>query len=123
MKEELLRDLIAMPDICCIVGNGTAVSEGFVDPAQAAYSESDGWATVDNGSWHVHFRWDSVREVRFVEEPSFCLGGKISYGIHYLTDDGTPVVRFAVSNPYDASGNLVTDKHERYLALKAKFGR
>lgn len=121
MKEKLLQELLNMPDICCIVGNGGAVSEGFVDPSTVEYSELDGWATIENGAWHIHFHWPSVQEVRFVEAPSICLGGKISYSINYLSEGDQPLVRFSISNLYDADGNMEQAKHEQYMALKAKY--
>ncbi|MBI3091654.1 MAG: hypothetical protein HYY96_13415 [Candidatus Tectomicrobia bacterium] len=123
MKQDLLRDLLAMPDICCIIGDSRAISEGFVNADEVKYEEAGGWATIENGSWHIHFQWEAVRSVRFVEAPSFCLGGKISYGIHYLDAEDQPVVRFTFSKLYDAAGTLDREKHARYEALKARYGR
>ncbi len=107
--ERLLRRALSERQGVVVIGDDASISELFVS-ARPRISFLDGWLTCETPRWHVHTRLADLARVRFVEEPSSCLNGKMSYHLAFETRRGKPLVRV-----------YLTRKMARYKDLKARF--
>ena len=121
MIGELIRALADRVEVTMVVGDQRSVSEGFLRPGELRYSEQDGWATVEGKNWHLHFRLDAVDRVEFEEQPSHCLGGKLSYAVQWRDREGKAVLGAYLSNTYDAAGRADDGKVAVFRELQARF--
>lgn len=120
--EELLREILGCPDMIFVVGGEHAVSEGMLAAGQAKWSTGEGWANVEVPAWHIHLHLARVAEVRFVEEPSPCLGGRTSYSIRLADARGEALLRIYFNNLYDEAGALRPERRALFDDLQRRFG-
>lgn len=107
--ERLLRQALSERRGVVVIGTDASISELFVS-GRPRITFLDGWLTCETRGWHVHTRLADLVRVRFVEEPSACLNGKMSYYIAFEARRGKPLVRV-----------YLTQKVARYKALKRRF--
>ncbi|MBI2370052.1 MAG: hypothetical protein HYV08_07425 [Deltaproteobacteria bacterium] len=120
--EELLREIVGCPDMILVVGGEHAVSEGMLEAGAAKWSTGEGWANVEAPGWHIHLHLARVAQVRFVEEPSACLGGRTSYSIRLADARGEALLRIYFNNLYDEAGALRPERRALLDDLQRRFG-
>jgi putative heme iron utilization protein len=117
--EELLREMVACPELNWVIGLGKAVAEGKTDPATVKLSIKDGWATVNMAEWHCHLALTEVARVKFVEGETS--RGKISRSVHFVNAAGDSLMRVYFSKLVDDAGAVDAEKLARFEALRTKF--
>jgi len=118
--EDVLRDLVAYPELNWVIGPGKAVAEGKTEPGKVSFSIKDGWATVDMDLWHCHLAITEVTQLKFVEGTTS--KGRLSRSVHFVNANGDSLLRVYLSNFSDDKGNPIPEKQARWEALKAKYG-
>jgi putative heme iron utilization protein len=117
--EELLKNLVAVPELNWVIGPGKAVAEGKTDPATVKLSIKDGWATVNMAEWHCHLALTEVAQVKFVESETS--KGKPSRSVHFVNAAGESLLRVYFSKLAGEGGQVDQEKLSRYEALKARY--
>lgn len=119
--ESLIADLYASPPLAVVTGVAGGVMEVF-GTATPLFAE-DSWK-VETEHWHVHSLVSVVRGVRFERGP----GGHGGHGtevlcIHLLDAANAPLLRFFLTERYDAQGRPIPERFARYEDLKRRYGR
>src|SRR6266700_2220518 len=119
--ESLIADLYASPPLAVVTGVAGGVMEVF-GTATPLFAE-DSWK-VETEHWHVHSLISVVRGVRFERGPGGHGGpGTEVLCIHLLDTGNTPLLRFYLTERYDAQGRPIPERFARYEDLKRKYGK
>jgi putative heme iron utilization protein len=119
----LLRDLVALGDICLVVGPNAAVCEAFVDPGRMDFRIDGTFATMENGPWHIHMDMGRVHQVTFEVKPDTAHNSdQLSYSVRFFDAAGTALLRAFFLAMYDANGALRPQRVQQYEALRAHAG-
>jgi steroid delta-isomerase-like uncharacterized protein len=118
--ESLIADLYASPPLAVVTGVAGGVMEvfGTATPLFAG----DSWK-VETEHWHVHSSVRVVRGVRFERGPGGHGGpGTEVLCIHLLDAGNNPLLRFFLTERYDAQGRPIPERFARYEDLKRRYG-
>jgi steroid delta-isomerase-like uncharacterized protein len=119
--ERLLADLFASPPLAIVTSLAGGVMEVF-GTATPLFAE-DSWK-VETEHWHIHSLVSVVRGVRFERGPGGHGGpGTEVLCIHLLNAGNTPLLRFYLTERYDAQGRPIPERFARYEDLKRSYGR
>ncbi len=117
----LIADLYASPPLAVVTGVAGGVMEVF-GTATPLFAE-DSWK-VETEHWHVHSLISVVRGVRFERGPGGHGGpGTEVLCIHLLDAGNTPLLRFYLTERYDAQGRPIPERFARYEDLKRRYGK
>ena len=119
--ESLIADLYASPPLAVVTELAGGVMEVF-GTATPLFAE-DSWK-VETEQWHVHSLLSVVRGVRFERGPGGHGGpGTEVLCIHLLDAGNAPLLRFYLTQRYDAQGRPIPERFARYEDLKRRYGR
>jgi steroid delta-isomerase-like uncharacterized protein len=119
--ESLIADLFASPPLAVVTGLAGGVMEVF-GAATPLFTE-DKWK-VETEHWHIHSTVRVVRGVRFERGPGGHGGpGTEVLCIHLLDAENAPLLRFFLTERYDAQGRPIPERFARYEDLKRRYGR
>jgi steroid delta-isomerase-like uncharacterized protein len=119
--ESLIADLYASPPLAVVTELAGGVMEvfGTATPLFAG----DSWK-VETEHWHVHSLLSVVRGVRFERGPGGHGGpGTEVLCIHLLDAGNASLLRFYLTERYDAQGLPIPERFARYEDLKSRYGR
>ena len=119
--EFLIADLYSSPPLAVVTGVAGGVMEvfGTATPLFAG----DSWK-VETEHWHVHSLISVVRGVRFERGPGGIGGpGTEVLSIHLLDAASAPLLRFFLTERYDAQGRPIPERFARYEDLKRRYGK
>jgi steroid delta-isomerase-like uncharacterized protein len=117
----LIADLYASPPLAVVTELAGGVMEVF-GTATPLFAE-DSWK-VETEQWHVHSLLSVVRGVRFERGPGGHGGpGTEVLCIHLLDAGNAPLLRFYLTERYDAQGRPIPERFARYEDLKRRYGR
>jgi steroid delta-isomerase-like uncharacterized protein len=117
----LIADLYASPPLAVVTELAGGVMEVF-GTATPLFAE-DSWK-VETEQWHVHSLLSVVRGVRFERGPGGHGGpGTEVLCIHLLDAGNAPLLRFYLTQRYDAQGRPIPERFARYEDLKRRYGR
>ena len=112
--EKIIRELSSIKHMLTVIGGGDAVSEmytnGTTDP-----TFSDGYATLENQSWHFHLKMDGVKGVQFVEAEDH--GVPKLYYVRFLGTNEETLMRCYFPNPYLDDRDKVVEFQPEKLKL------
>lgn len=115
----LLRDLVALDDICLVIGPNEAVCEAFVDPTRMDFRVDGMFVTMENGLWHVHLDTTRVRKVTFNVKPDTAHNSdQLSYSVRFFDADGRYLLRAFFMSMYDQDGHLQPERVQAYERLR-----
>ena len=103
----------------------TGVAGGVIEVFGAATPlfAGDSWK-VETEHWHIHSSVRVVRGVRFERGPGGHGGpGTEVLCIHLLDAGNDPLLRFFLTERYDAQGRPIPERFARYEDLKRRYGR
>src|SRR5437660_731186 len=117
----LVADLFASPPRAIVTSLAGGVMEVF-GTATPLFAQ-DSWK-VETEHWHIHSSVGVVKGVRFERGP----GGHGGLGtevlcVHLLDAANTPLLRFFLTERYDAQGRPIPERFARYEDLKRRYGR
>ncbi|MBM3224965.1 MAG: hypothetical protein FJZ47_14340 [Candidatus Tectomicrobia bacterium] len=120
----VLQHLVALPDICLVLGPGEAVCETFVDPATMDFRVEGEFVTMENGPWHIHLNATKIHQIAFVVTPDTVHGNgnQMSYSVRFLDAQGNALLRAFFLAMYDAHGQVATTRVQQYDALRTRGG-
>ena len=119
--EHLIADLYASPPLAVVTGLAGGVMEVF-GTATPLFAE-DKWK-VETEHWHIHSLVSVVHAVRFERGPGGHGGpGTEVLCIHLLDAGHEPLLRFFLTDRYDAAGRPIPARFARYEELKSRYGR
>ena len=119
--ESLIADLYTSPPLAVVTGVAGGVMELF-GTATPLFAE-DSWK-VETEHWHVHSFISVVKGVRFERGPGGHGGpGTEVLCIHLLDAGNTPLLRFYLTERYDAQGRPIPERFARYEDLKRRYGK
>jgi steroid delta-isomerase-like uncharacterized protein len=119
--ESLIADLFASPPLAVVTGLAGGVMEVF-GAATPQFTE-DKWK-VETEHWHIHSSVRVVRGVRFERGPGGHGGpGTEVLCIHLLDAENAPLLRFFLTERYDAQGRPIPERFARYEDLKSRYGK
>ena len=119
--ESLIADLYASPPLAVVTGVAGGVMEvfGTATPLFAG----DSW-NVETEHWHVHSLLSMIRGVRFERGPGGHGGPETEVlCIHLLDSGNASLLRFYLTDYYDAQGRPIPERFARYEDLKSRYGR
>jgi len=119
--EYLIADLYASPPLAVVTGVAGGVMEvfGTATPLFAG----DSWK-VETEHWHIHSLISVVRGVRFERGPGGHGGpGTEVLCIHLLDAGNIPLLRFYLTERYDAQGRPIPERFARHEELKKRYGK
>jgi len=118
--ESLIADLYASPPLAVVTELAGGVMEVF-GTATPLFAE-DSWK-VETEQWHVHSLLSVVRGVHFERGPGGHGGpGTEVLCIHLLDAGNAPLLRFYLTERYDAQGHPIPERFARYEDLKRRYG-
>jgi putative heme iron utilization protein len=116
----LLQHLVALPDICLVLGSHEALCEMFVDPATMDFRVDGAFVTMENGPWHIHLDATQVHKITFVITPDMAHNSpQLSYSVRFFDAQGTALLRAFFLAMYDAQAHLRPERVQQYEALRA----
>jgi len=119
--ESLIADLFASPPLAVVTGLAGGVMEVF-GTATPLFAE-DSWK-VETEHWHIHSSVRVVRGVRFERGTGGHGGpGTEVLCIHLLDAGNAPLLRFYLTERYDAQGRPIPERFTRYEDLKTRYGK
>ncbi len=118
MLAKLLEEVLQLKDIVLTVGIPESVAELFIKEPEIEFS--DGWLTCECRDWHIHMKYEDLKEVKFVEAPSHG-SEQLSYSIRFIDHEGRQRLAVYFLDLYDESGKLREEKLEPYRRLKGEF--
>jgi len=119
--ESLIADLFASPPLAIVTALAGGVMEVF-GVATPLFAENS-WK-VETEHWHIHSSVRVVRGVRFERGPGGHGGpGTEVLCIHLLDAGNLPLLRFYLTERYDAQGRPIPERFARYEDLKKSYGR
>jgi steroid delta-isomerase-like uncharacterized protein len=119
--ESLIADLFASPPLAIVTFLAGGVMEVF-GTATPLFAQ-DNWK-VETEHWHIHSSVSVVRGVRFERGPGGHGGpGTEVLCIHLLDAANAPLLRFFLTERYDAQGRPIPERFARYEDLKRRYGR
>jgi putative heme iron utilization protein len=119
----LLRELVALHDICLVIGPNAAVCEAFVDPATMDFRIDDSYVTMENGPWHIHLDMAQIRKITFEVKPDVSHhSSQLSYSVRFFDAHGSALLRAFFLAMYDEHGQLRPERVQEYEALRAQGG-
>jgi steroid delta-isomerase-like uncharacterized protein len=119
--ESLIADLFASPPLAIVTSLAGGVMEVF-GTATPLFAQ-DSWK-VETEHWHVHSLVSVVKGVRFERGPGGHGGpGTEVLCIHLLDAGNAPLLRFFLTERYDAQGRPIPERFARYEDLKRRYGK
>jgi putative heme iron utilization protein len=119
----LLRELVALRDICLVVGPNEAVCEAFVDPATMDFRIDGTFVTMENGPWHIHLDMARVCRITFEVKPDAAHhSAQLSYSVRFFDANDRALLRAFFLAMYDENGALRPERVQQYEALRARGG-
>ncbi len=112
--EKLIRELAAIERMLTVIGGGDAVSEMYTDGTTGP-TFSDGYATLENQSWHFHLKVDGVKGVQFVEAEDH--GVPNLYYVRFSDPNEETLMRCYFPNPYLDDNDKVVEFQPEKLRL------
>jgi steroid delta-isomerase-like uncharacterized protein len=118
--ESLIADLFASPPLAIVTSLAGGAIEVF-GTATPLFAR-DSWK-VEMEHWHIHSSVSVVKGVRFERGPGGHGGpGTEVLGIHLLDAANVPLLRFFLTERYDAQGRPIPERFARYEDLKRRYG-
>ena len=115
----LLQHLVALPDICLVIGSHEAICEMFVDPATMDFRIDEDSVTMENGPWHIHLDASKVHKMTFVVTPDTAHNSaQFSYSVRFFDAQGTTLLRAFFLAMYDEHAHLRPERVQQYEALR-----
>src|SRR6266568_6179178 len=119
--KSLIVDLFASPPFAVVTGLAGGVMEVF--GAATPQFTGDSWK-VETEHWHIHSTVRVVRGVRFERGPGGHGGpGTEVLCIHLLDAGNAPLLRFYLTERYDAQGRPIPERFARYEDLETRYGK
>jgi hypothetical protein len=123
MVATLLRELIALHDICLVIGPNEAVCEAFVDPATMDFRIDGSSITMENGPWHIHLDMARICKITFEVKPDVSHNSdQLSYSVRFFDAHDRALLRAFFLAMYDEHGTLRPERVREYEALRAQGG-
>ena len=119
MLQELLADLLQVPDILFVVKGNGATSE--IRSNSLGIRQKEKWITIgdNDGPCHMHIDSTLIKSAEFVTEQK---PERISFSVRFYNEHGERALGAFFTKMYDENKNLLDSRKKLYDNLASKYG-